>query len=269
MESKRRQLSLILTGMLLVLAALSGPAAADPVRRQGTQRFTWTVGRVRHSLQLTRTDDADHIEIVGGDGPRSESIRSVVGPMVSSYHQDDDTDGDRGRTTRHLSVRFLDGYHFDLVSYLDRSRRSGEVLAARSRQARCADAEQVASDRRSFREIYAARSPDCFRGPDMLLDDGTLPFWIERWDPSEGVTLVVQTARCSDSPSSCDLETTQLVVPAPPEWIPWLEAAQQRNGLLGEARGRLTSTGARREALWPPAVRGRAHGGSADRPRGR
>lgn len=159
----------------------------------------WTVDGRPHVLRLRGMRRAAQPNV---------QLMSVVGPMVSWCSHPAGVVRPATAQPCELRVERLDGYTFDLRAHLLGLTQNPELrtLLATSR---------VRTRPRSHR-------------PDPL------GFWIERWDAvRQSVDLRVQFATCPNGPRSCTFEIVALEIPAPPEWIPWLEDAYLMNGFLG------------------------------------
>jgi hypothetical protein len=136
----------------------------------------------------TRTIHGTNNVLLGDSG---ESLVSAIGPILTWYHSGSFETDVGGWVDNYFHTELLGGYRFRLLEYL-KSRGLQDRLAGR------------------------------------LDESGDPAFAICSWDGVGEVVLEIQTQSCQNRRSVCGEPTTEkLAVPAPPEWIPWLQAAWQ------------------------------------------
>jgi hypothetical protein len=188
----------------IAVAALAATASAAAVR---LEELSWTFGARTHFLRVGPPVGADPLPGLelpvpaGGRGKGNDRERpaterrlllSVVGPIVSRYIR---AAGGRGAdrwVTEHIETEWLDGYTFDLRSYLARN----------------------------------SRLPAELEGAHLER------FAVVDWDGKDALTLAVERKGCERGRATCSLETALVVTPPPGGWRPWLEAAMRGHGLV-------------------------------------
>ncbi len=193
-------------GAALGAAALATAAfAAAPLRE-----LSWSFGERTHFLRVgppSRAAPLPGLELAGARGragggggkdPASQRrvLLSVVGPIVSRHVRDAGGGAD-GWVTEHIETEWLDGYTFDLRSYLARN----------------------------------ARLPPGLEGADLDR------FAVVDWDGKGALTLMVERKGCDRSRPTCSIETATVVAPPPGGWRPWLEAALRGEGFVERRAG--------------------------------
>jgi hypothetical protein len=201
----------------------------------------WTGVGKPHSLELVVTVGGGACSGVGVPDAGDE-ILSVVGPMLTTYRVGGAFIGDRGSISQYLEVQYLDGYSFDLGRYLDTSQQAGKVVAALLREARsrrpelarsaCPAPEDVETWREPFaavrKKLLEARCADEF---DIRLEPEG--FSIEDFAGEADVDLNIQVFGPQGASSASRMKLVGVRLRAPQEWLPWLRAAREGNGLLG------------------------------------
>ncbi len=222
-------------GVLVFCFAVASAAATDP---WVPRRLAWSVGSETHSLEVLVPPDLDESSIAVGSPTSGVFLRSVVGPMVSTYRQEDTETERGGFTTQIIEVENKSKYVFSLVKYLDESSQAGRVVAAWLRKPvseyrpgpSCpAPADFTGSTEPFGRIVQGLEAARCIRVGSL---EPPSAFWIDGWDGAQQVQLTIQAWHPVARRSALSLETVQAQIRAPREWLPWLAATDQGNGAV-------------------------------------
>jgi hypothetical protein len=204
------------------------------------RKLVWTGLGKPHSLDLVSTVSEGACTGIGVPSFGDE-ILSVVGPMITTYRLHDSFQGDRGTISEFLEVKYLDGYQFDLGRYLDDSHQAGKVAAALLRDARTRRPELARAGRPSLEEVEGWREPfaavrkklleaKCAEEYDVRLEPEA--FSIDDFVGESDVDLEIQVYGPQGASSANRMTLVTVRLRAPAEWLPWLRAARDGNGLL-------------------------------------
>ena len=230
--------------LLLVVLAASDPAppaatgpAVPPIR--------WTVDGISHALRVETTDG----ELALADRPHA-TLRSVVGPMVSTLHQQWWTADSGGYVTTKIVTEYEGSYEFDLIGWLDQSGQAGLALRQLAEGERWSlDGVNAIATAQGWPDRPQCPSPDGLARWDggfvemanllvtaECVSDGAVgiepdAFWVDAWD-GKTVTLAVQREHCEAQRSACGGAFSRLKIRPPERWLPWLEDAVEGRGYV-------------------------------------
>lgn len=228
----------------LFFAAKAG--ASDP--RTGPSRppkvLAWEVSGKRHQLKIWDWSEGVLRLDKPNLGGTAKTLVSAVGPIISTFFRSESFTGMRGGISETLQVEFLDGYRFDLGRYLDESRQAGKVmaevvrLAIRNRRlspeelAHCPPLDQLATWPDPFDAIKKKLiDAKCTTEERLRLEPNAFAF--SNFLDDRDVVLFIQTWHPDGSTSTAQQEDVEVRLTPPAEWLPWLRAARDGNGLLG------------------------------------